>query len=85
MNSGVKQAIMNGYNPEITYTPTQRLDKEAMIEGIFRDIDWAKFSVFDTFSDRSKMIHGSAIFDPEGDLSDGVTNRKCRYWLVGFE
>lgn len=85
VSSGKKVILMTNYNPEIVYQPTQRLDKEAIIEGIFRDISWAKYSVFDTFVDKSKMIHGSAILDTEGDLSDGTTNRKCRYWAIGFE
>jgi hypothetical protein len=84
-NSGTREILMRNYNPEVVYTPTQRTDKEAMIESAFSGIDWAKWSVFDTFVDRSKMIYGGAIIDPEGDLSDGVTNRKCRYWAVGFE
>jgi hypothetical protein len=83
--SGRKTTILSSYNPEVTYNPTHRLDKEAIIDGIFRDIEWARYSVFDTFSDRSKMIYGNAVFDSEGDLSDGVTNRKCRWWTVGFE
>jgi len=84
-NSGTKEVLMTNYNPEITFTPTHRLDKEAIIENVFGDIDWARWSVFDTFVDKSKMIYGSAIIDPEGNLSDGVTNRKCRYWAIGFE
>ena len=82
---GVKETIMSNFNPEVTYTPTHRLDKEAIIENAFKDIDWAKYTVFDTFADRSKMIFGSTIIDPEGDLSDGTTSRKCRYWTIGFE
>lgn len=85
LDSGKRQILMTSYNPEISYVPTSRVDKEAIIDGIFKDVDWAKFSVFDTFSDRNKMVQGSVIYDPEGDLSDGVTNRKCRYWVVAFE
>ena len=84
-NSGVREILMPNFNPEVTYSPTHRLDKEAIIENTFRDIPWAKYSVFDTFADRSKMDRGNAIIDPEGDLSDGTTNRKCRYWAIGFE
>jgi len=83
--SGTKQVILTSYNPEITNNPTHRLDKEAIIDGIFRDIEWAKYSVFDTFSDANTPTYGNTIVDPDGDLSDGVTDRKCRYWVVGFE
>jgi hypothetical protein len=85
VSSGKKETLMMNYNPEITQVATERLDKESMIEGIFRDVDWAKYSVFDTFADRSKMTHGGAIIDPEGNLSDGTTNRKCRFWALGFD
>ena len=83
--SGVRENLMNNYNPEIVQQPTKRLDKESIVEGFFRDIDWAKYSVFDTFEDPSKMIHGNAIIDADGDLSDGITDRKCRYWAIGFD
>ncbi len=84
-NSKIKETLMNNFNPEITLVPTHRLDKETLVENVFRDIDWARCCVFDTFSDTSKMLHGNAIVDSEGDLSDGITNRKCRYWAIGFE
>lgn len=82
---GERVDLMTSFNPETAYTPPKRIDKEAQIEGLFRDMTWAKSCVFDTFEDRSKMIHGSAIIDADGDLSDGVTSRKCRYWAIGFE
>jgi len=85
MASGVKQFLMNNYNPEIVPTQTQRVDKESVIEGTFREIPWARYSVFDTFVDKNKMINGSAIVDTQGDLSDGTTSRKCRYWAIGFD
>lgn len=85
MGSGVKQTLMSSYNPEITTIQTQRVDKEALIDGTFRDIPWARYSVFDTFVDKNKMINGNAIVDTQGDLSDGVTSRKCRYWAIGFD
>jgi hypothetical protein len=84
-SDGVKEPLMTNYNPEIVLTPNERVDKEAIIDGTFRDIDWTRWSVFDTFADRSKMIHGGAIVDADGDLSDGTTDRKCRYWAIGFE
>ena len=84
-NVGEKEIIMTNYNPEVVVTPTQRVDKQAIIEGVFRDVDWSRWSVFDTFEDRNKMKAGGAIVDAEGDLSDGVTDRKCRYWALGFE
>lgn len=80
-----RQILMSNFNPETSYVPPVRIDKESIIEQTFRDLDWAKYSVFDTFEDRSKMIHGSAIVDVEGDLSDGATSRKCRYWAIGFD
>lgn len=84
-SNGGKEPLMSNYNPEVVVTPTQRVDKEAIIEGAFRDVEWTRWSVFDTFADRSKMIHGGAIIDADGDLSDGTTDRKCRYWALGFE
>jgi len=84
-SNGQKETLMTNYNPEITYTPTYENGKQAIIENTFADIDWARFSVFDTFVDNSKMLNGSAIIDTQGNLSDGKTNRKCRYWAVGFE
>lgn len=85
MGSGIKQIISSSYNPEVVNVPHHRLDKEAIIDGIFRDIDWAKYSVFETFSDVDILSRSNAILDPDGDLSDGLTNRKCRYWIIGFE
>lgn len=86
LSSRVKQVLLPTLNPEVTlFSPTHRLDKEAIIEEIFRDIDWVQYCVFDTFFDRNKMIYGDAIIDSDGDLSDGKTNKKCRYWIVGFE
>lgn len=85
-NSGKEKiTLMTNYNPEVVYTPTQRLDKESIVEGFFRDVPWAKSCIFDTFGDSSKMSYGSAIYDIDGDLSDGLTNRKCRYWAIGFD
>lgn len=84
-NKGVDEPLMVGYNPEIQPIENHRIDKEAVIEGIFRDIPWAKYSVFDTFVDKNKMLNGSAIIDTDGDLSDGNTYRKCRYWAIGFD
>lgn len=83
--SGNKVILLSNYNPEISYIPTQSYDKESIIENTFRDIEWAKFSIFDTFSDMNKMLSGNAIIDSNGNLSDGMTNRKCRYWVVIFE
>lgn len=84
-NASKREMLMSQFNPEIVYKPTHRLDKEAIIDGIFSDVAWAKYSVFDTFVDKSKMMYGNTIVDPEGDLSDGVTDRKCRFWAIGFE
>jgi len=83
--SGNRENLLTAFNPEVSYVPFARMDKEAVIEGTFRDLPWAKSCVFDTFEDQSKMIRGTAIVDSDGDLSDGVTSRKCRYWAIGFD
>ena len=77
--------IMNDFNPEIRYNNYNGLNKENTIELFLRGVDWAKYTVFDTFSDPQKILNGDAIIDPDGDLSDGVTDRKVRYWAIGFE
>jgi hypothetical protein len=85
MDNGDKVVLLDSFNPETVIQPTKRLDKENSIEMFIRDVDWIKYAVFDTFDDTNKIYMSSAIIDPEGDLSDGKTNRKCRYWGIGFE
>lgn len=80
-----KIVLMNNFNPEVRISPNTSLDKENSIELFLMELDWAKYSVFDTFYDHSKMLNGSAIVDPDGNLSDGITDRKVRYWAIGFE
>lgn len=79
-----KVVLMDDFNPEINVVVSGRMDKEAIIEGTFKEIPWAKYGVFDTFYDYSNLNSGNAIIDSDGDLSDGITNRKVRYWMVGF-
>lgn len=76
-------SIYTQFNPEVIVTPYNGLDKENTIEMFLRDVDWAKYTIFDTFADPQKMLNGSAIIDQFG-LTDGVTNRHVRYWAVGF-
>ena len=82
---GKDVTLVPEFNPEMNYTQRKRLDKENTVEMFFRDVEWAKYNIFDTFDDKTKMLHGEAIIDADGDLSDGITNRKCRYWSVGFD
>lgn len=82
---GERTVLLQNFNPEVASIPTNRLDKENTVELFLRDVEWARYSVFDTFTDSNKMLNGSAIIDPEGNLSDGVTDRKVRYWAIGFE
>lgn len=58
--------------------------KEAIIEAFVRDVDWVDYSIFDTFLDGEKMLYGDAIITGDGNLSDGKTDRICRYWALGF-
>lgn len=77
--------ISESFDPEMIVDPTHRTDKEVAVELFFRDVQWAKSCVFDTFDDPKKMLYGSAIRDVDGDLSDGITNRKVKYWAVAFD
>lgn len=84
--SGKNQiTITESFDPEMIIDPTHRTDKEVAIELFFRDVPWAKSCVFDTFDDPKKMLYGSAIRDVDGDLSDGTTSRKVKYWAVAFD
>lgn len=85
IDSGEKIILLSKYNPEVSYIPTNRLDKENTIEMYFRELSWAKYAIFDTFSNLEQMAYGNAILDMDGDLSDGKTTRKCRYWLISFD
>lgn len=80
-----KTILMNNYNPETSIIPvTNGLNKETAIEMIMRDVDWMKYVVFDTFENEDKMIYGDAIVDQNGNLSDGYSDRTCKYWALGF-
>lgn len=81
---GVNVLLMEAFNPETTFMHTWRMDKDAIIEGVFREIPWAKYCVFDTFVDTTKMLRGTAMINSDGDLSDGITNRRVKYWAIGF-
>ena len=82
--NGNKVQLIDNLNPEIIQSSTGGLDKENTIEMFLRGVEWAKYSVFDTFTDHTKMLNGNAIIDSYG-LSDGITNRRVRYWAIGFE
>lgn len=83
--SAGKIILSPDYNPESSVQPVQRYDKETQVELFFRDIDWAKYSVFDIFGDDSKMLAGNTIINQNGNLSDGKTDREVQYWALGFE
>lgn len=83
--NGKKVELVSSFNPEMRTSIQAGLDKENTIELFLRNVDWAKYSVFDTFTDPNKMLNGSAIIDPDGNLSDGITDRKVRYWAIGFD
>jgi len=85
VNRNEKTIVAETFNPEITTLPAYRIDKENSVENFLRDVDWAKFAIFDTFEDYSKMETGDAIIDSDGNLSDRVTNRKCRFWSIAFK
>lgn len=85
INDHDKISLINNFNPEIVYLPQVRIDKENSIELYFRDIPWAKYTVFDTFVNNENMKYGNAIIDVDGDLSDGVSDRKCKYWSIHFD
>ena len=82
---GDKIELIPSFNPETRTNTSTGVDKENTIELFSNSIEWVKYSVFDTFSDTKKMLNGSCIIDPDGNLSDGITNRKVRYWAIGFE
>lgn len=84
LNRNEKVILMENFNPEVKITQPSSLNKENTIEIFLRSVEWANYVVFDTFEDSSKMKSGSAIIDPDGNLSDGLTDRKVRYWAIGF-
>lgn len=83
-SSGNKVELTSNFNPEIRANTSMGTNKENTIELFLSNVEWAKYSVFDTFTDPDKMLSGSAIIDPDGNLSDGITDRKVRYWAIGF-
>lgn len=84
-NSGVKTTLVESMNPEMVVSNKTGIDKEAIIESLFRDFDWATNMVFDTFADKGKKKYGNSIIDVDGNLSDGVTDRKMYFWAIGFD
>ena len=79
-----KTTLFSSFNPEAIVISSTGIEKENSVELFLRDVDWAKYSVFDKFTDNSKMLNGNAIIDRYG-LSDGITDRRVRYWAIGFE
>ena len=84
-SNGKKVELVPSFNPEMKISPELGLEKENTIELFLRGVEWAKYSVFDTFADPNKMLNGSTIITPDGNLSDGITDRKVRYWAIGFD
>lgn len=85
VDSKTSEPIIVDYVPTINYEPS--LDyKVNSIESILKDITWAKYSIYDIFDDPNKMSTDSTtIIDPYGNLSDGKTNRKVKYWALCFD
>lgn len=84
---GNKIILFPEYNPELfrQIYSTNGLDKENIVEMFLRGNTWAKYAIFDIFTDDSKMKSGSLFIDMDGNLTDGITNRKVKYWAIGFD
>lgn len=77
--------VITNYTPTVRYV--QNIDyKLNSVEELFKNISWAKYSICDIFDDEKKMSNVSTtIIDPYGNLSDGQTNAKVKYWVVCFD
>lgn len=80
-----KIELLSSFNPETVVLPTKRLDKQLAVELYVKDMKFVKNAIFDVFDDESKKLIGNTIIDTDGDLSDGITSRKCRWICIGFE
>lgn len=86
MQSGNKVVLLDDYNPN-TYVFRQPddLDKENTIQMFLSGIDWANFSVYDTFKDTSKLgPESTARVDLMQNLVADSSNAVVRYWALVF-
>ena len=71
------------FNPSVATSGYESLAKESMVEMFVRHVDWVDVSIFDVFTDKSKMV-GNVELDFDGNLIDTSTNKVCRWWALGI-
>lgn len=85
--SGTRVELLNDFNPEsYAFRQPDDLDKENTIQMFLSTIEWADYSVYDTFKDQSKMGDDTtAKIDIMQNLTADNTDKAVRYWALAFE
>lgn len=86
MQSGNKTVLLDDYNPRAhVFRQPDDLDKENTIQMFLSNIEWADFSVYDTFKDSSKISREStARVDLMQNLVADSSDAVVRYWALVF-
>jgi hypothetical protein len=85
VESKTSTPIITNYLPSVQ--TTQNLDyKINSVESILKSVPWARYSIYDIFDDENKISpESTTIIDPYGNLSDGNTSTKVKYWALCFD
>jgi len=85
--AGSRTVLLDDYNPEaFVYRQPDDLDKENTIQMFLSHMDWADYSVYDTFKDGSKIDPGStAHIDIMQNLTATGSDAVVRYWALAFK
>lgn len=86
IRAGTREVLFNDYNPELfVYRQPDDLDKENTIQLYMSDVQWASYSVYDTFKDTSKMApESTAHIDLMHNLRAKSSSAMVRYWALVF-
>ncbi len=84
-DNGVEVILDSFFIPKLRVYKHEPKAKEAMVEMFMRDLDWAKYTIFDVYENLDKISYPSgAQLDVYGNLIDTQTNSVCRWWALGF-
>lgn len=82
---GDQTIIIDSFVPDMYIHPVNNsMAKESIIQMTFRDIEWSKYCIFDSFENLNKMKSGNAELNYEMNLIDPTTNKLCKWWAIGI-
>lgn len=68
-----------------THRANQARSKELAVDLELRDNDWATYAIVDDFGDGEKADMSSTVeYDRDGNIYDGITDRKAKYIGILF-